>query len=80
MTNVGHSYGNKVKCPICKLENKDDTQEHLFKCIILKIKCPELYRIQDKKYLDIFSLDSQKIIQLANLCESILRTREELLS
>ena len=42
MTNVGHNFGNKVKCPLCKLGNDD--QEHLFKCVIIKINCEELYK------------------------------------
>ena len=36
MVHVGKNYGKKVKCPLCKKE--DDTQEHLFECVILKIK------------------------------------------
>ena len=78
MINVGHNYGNKAKCPICKLE--DDTQEHMLRCVILKIKSPELFKIQEEKYEDLFSLNDDKIIKLARILESVLRKREELLS
>ena len=80
MINVGHNYGKKVKCPICKIQKEDDTQEHLFKCVILKLNCPELYKSQEEKYEDIFSLNLEKIIKVAKICESIQRKRQEILS
>ena len=79
MINVGNNYGKKVKCPICKLIKEDDTQEHLFKCVILKLKCPDLFNIQEETYNDIFSLNNDKLIKIARICETLIRKREELL-
>ena len=78
MVNVGHNYGRKLKCSLCKLE--DDTQEHLFNCLILKLSCPELYNSIDEKYEDIFSLNHEKITNVARICEQLIRKREELLT
>ena len=79
MTPVGYNYGRKVSCPICKTD-AGDTQEHLFNCIILKISCPELYRIQDIKYEDIYSQSLQKLVKVAKICESVARKRAQLVS
>ena len=32
MIKVGWNYGNKVKCPLCKLSEAEDTQAHLLVC------------------------------------------------
>ena len=78
MVKVGHNYGKRTKCPLCKL--KDDTQEHLFQCVVLKLNCSELYNAQDEKYQDIFSMNQDTVIKVAKICESIVRKREEILS
>ena len=78
MVNVGHNYGNKTSCKICNLE-EDDSQEHIFDCIVLKIKCPELFNMTDEKYDDIFSQNVQKLIKVAKVCESAIKLREILL-
>ena len=78
MINVGHNYGRNVKCPICKVGKEDDTQEHMFNGFILKLKCPELYKTNEKNYEDIFSLNENKLIKVARICESVIRKKEEL--
>ena len=69
MVKVGHNYGKETKCPLCKLDN--DTQEHIFDCIIMKIQCSDLFNSQGEKYEDIFSLNDTKLENIAKLCESI---------
>ena len=76
MTSVGYNYGNKVVCPLCLL-GKDD-QEHLFKCIIMKINSKEIFNITDEKYQDIYSMDIDKLINISKICESAIRTRSKL--
>ena len=60
--------------------NGDDTQDHMFQCLILKLKCPELYNAYEEKYEDIFSVNITKLIKIAKLCEILIRKREVLLS
>ena len=74
MTNVGHNFGRKVACPLCNSGNDD--QEHLFNCIIIKLNNANLYKSTEEKYEDIYSMNSDKLINIARLCESIIRTRE----
>ena len=62
------------------MKKEDDTQEHLFKCIILKLSCPEIYNVQEVSYEDIFSSNQMKLIKMAKICENLIRKREELLS
>ena len=78
MINVGHNYGRKVSCPLCQ-SNQEDTQKHLFNCLVQKITNSDLYHSKNTKYEDIFSLDLQKLISVAKLCESVARKRAELL-
>ena len=78
MTNVGFNYGNKILCPLCKLENDD--QEHLFSCVVIKINCKELYRNTEETYTNIFSMNTDTIVKVASLCEKIIKTREKLLA
>ena len=73
MVNVGHNYGNKKCCPLCKIE--EDTQKHMLECIIMKLNCTEIYH-SNSNYNDIFNLNEEKIVNVANLCEKVLRTRE----
>ena len=79
MINVGHNYGRKIPCPICKL-NIGDTQNHMFNCIIMKISCKELYNNIETKYEDIFSQNLQKLLDISKLCESLARKRNEIVS
>ena len=76
MVNVGFNYGNKVCCPLCR--SQDDTQEHLTQCLLIKLKCKEIFHMTEK-YEDIFGSDCKKIIKIAKICESTLRIREELI-
>ena len=75
MMNVGHNYGRKVPCPLCKSENGD-----MFNCVIMKISCRELFMNNETKYEDIFSPHLQKLINVAKLCESLARKRREILA
>ena len=79
MINVGHNYGKKISCPVCKLE-ENDTQEHLFNCFVIKMTSKELYSMTECEYQDIFSLDLKKLIKVSKICESVARKREELVN
>ena len=56
MINVGKNYGKLISCPLCKI-NEQDTQEHFFNCLILRLWCPLLYNLQNLNYEDVFSGD-----------------------
>ena len=73
MVNVGHNFGNKVSCPLCSQE--DDSQKHMFECLILKLKCKEIFYMQET-YEDIFKLNENNTINLANICDKAIKTRE----
>ena len=76
MVNVGHNFGNKIKCPLCQQE--DDTQKHLFQCFVMKLSCKEIYHMQGN-YEDIFNSKEDYLISIAKVCERAIKTREELL-
>jgi len=79
MINVGHNYGRKDCCPLCKIG--PNNQQHLFECIIIKLACPELYHnVKNVIYENIFSQNLQKLIEAAKLTEIITRKRVELIS
>ena len=78
MTNVGHNYGRKSLCPLCKLG--DDTQQHMFNCIIMKLSSRELFTNMETKYEDIYSLNLSKLIKVSIICESLARKRREIMS
>ena len=78
MTNVGFNYGNKIKCPLCHIE--DDEQGHLFKCIIIKLHNKDVYNMKDEKYEDIYSMNIEKLTNISKICESAIRTRNKLIT
>ena len=77
MIKVSYNYGNKTVCPLCS-SNEDDTQEHLFNCLAIKLISSEVFHIIDEKYEDIFSSNIEKLIKVSKICESAARTRERL--
>ena len=77
MVKVAHNYGNKIVCPICT-SKEDDTQEHLFKCLTVKLNNSQVFHMQGVKYEDIYSTSLEKLINIARICESAARTRERL--
>ena len=79
MITVGYNYGRKMTCPLCHT-NQEDTQKHLFNCVIIKITNYDLFHSSSTKYEDIFSLNLQKLIGVAKLCESVARKRAELIA
>ena len=79
MINVGWNYGNKVTCPVCHLK-EDDTQKHMFNCLVMKMLSIELFSALEFKYEDIFSLDLKKLISVSKICESVARKRTEIMS
>ena len=78
MVNVSYNYGGTKTCKLCNI-NEMDTQEHIFNCIIMKLKCKELFNMIDANYDDIFTSDIRKQTKIAKICQSVLRTRELLL-
>ena len=49
--NIGYNFGQKIPCKICN-QGQDD-QQHLTKCLFLKMRCPELLA-NNFEYDDIF--------------------------
>ena len=78
MLNVFHNFGQKIKCPLCKIG--EDDQKHLLECIILKFTCPQILNNTDIKFTDIFSDNLDKQCEVGNLLEIALRKRTEILS
>ena len=78
MLNVSHNYGQKIQCPLCKIE--EDDQEHLLNCIIIKLASPEILNNIDIKYTDVFSDNLDKLNEVSKLLEVALRRRTEILS
>ena len=79
MVNVSSNSGKEQLCKLCNME-EGDSQEHTFQCIVVKLKCPELFNMSTEKYDDIFGNDTPKLIKMAKVCESVIRTREILLN
>ena len=77
MINVGSNYGRNEQCPLCKL-NETYTQQHLFNCMMIKLKSVELYNMCDEKYEDIFSSNLEKLIKVSKICTSIEKIRKEI--
>ena len=76
MVKVSHNYGNKSVCPI-STSREDDTQEHIFKCLAIKLNSSQVFHM-NAKYEDIFSSNLDKLINISRICESAARTRERL--
>ena len=77
MVKVGHNFGRKVLCPLCKLHSDD--QKGLLECVLLKLNCKELYNRMNEKYDDIFSEKIQKIKMISTIIQKVLEERKELL-
>ena len=78
MVNVSYNFGGTQTCKFCNMDELD-SQEHMFNCIIMKIRCKELYNMIDVTYNDIFTNETHKLIKIAKVCQSVIRTRELLL-
>ena len=78
MLNVQYNFGQKKKCPLCKI--KEDNQEHLIECLIIKIACPEIGYNTNVKYTDIFSDALEKQINISKLLNIAVRTRKVMLT
>ena len=78
MVNVSNNFGGIQTCKFCNMDELD-SQEHMFNCIIMKIWCKELYHMIDLTYNDIFTNETHKLIKIAKVCQSMIRTRELLL-
>ena len=75
--NIGHNFGQRIPCKIC--DTDEDDQQHVFmKCVILKIRCPELLS-NTWKYEDIFSDNVAKMTEISEIFEKVLREREIIL-
>ena len=67
MINVPHNFGQKIKCRLC--HSGDDDQKHLLECLMIKLASPEILSNTDAKYMDIYSNDIEKQIEISNLLE-----------
>ena len=77
MIHVNHNYGVKSICKICN-QGPDD-QEHLTKCLFLKLKTPEILNLKENEHMQIFGENCTKMSYLSEIFEHILRQREILL-
>ena len=76
MVNVGHNFGQKIRCKICSFGNDD--QENLMQCLMLKVRNLDL--LQDLNYNDIYNNDIKKQENIAKILEKSFRIREEILN
>ena len=79
MLNVKWNFGDKSMCPLCNV--KEDQQEHLLECILIKVRCPKLMENRNQcKYSDIYSSDIKKENNVSELLLEATRSREIYLS
>ena len=72
--NFRNNYRNtNIMCPLC--EDSDDTQEHLFEC-----KAMRDVTIEDVQYNDIFSSETEVLLNVAMNLKRIVGQRETLLN
>ena len=77
--NVKWNFGDKSMCPLCNV--KEDQQEHLLECILIKVRCPKLMENRNQcKYSDIYSSDIKKENNVSELLLEATRSREIYLS
>ena len=55
----------------------EDNQEGVLDCLILKLKCKELYMKNEEQYNDIFSDNINKISKIVNIFQKCLEVRGE---
>ena len=77
MVKVGHNFGQKIVCPLCKLH--EDSQERIIDCVVLKLNCKELYQQKDEQYDHIFSSDMIRVCKISKLLIKCFETREEIM-
>ena len=72
--NFRHQYSqSNMLCPLCKIDN--DTQEHLFNCTHIR---DALQNNKKYTYNDIFTNDTNKLLNIATILKQIIKTREKL--
>ena len=76
MIDIEDNFGKKTLCAMCKLQ--PSCQSHLFECIFIKLKCPEIVN-SDCEYADIFKNNINKMNILSKIAENIIRQREIIL-
>ena len=74
MTNVGYNFGNKRECQACELPGTEDNQEHAF---IDCIKTGSSNKTVN--YSDLFSQDTDKMINTAKVMHEAYMKRTEYL-
>ena len=81
MLNVKSNFGDKTLCPVCKIDGTIDDQEHLMVCVMIKLKCDKIFENRNNcTYSDIFSSDTEKQNNVAQLLLEAMRTREIVLN
>ena len=81
MYQVRNNFRNNYKeedilCPICKDSN--DTQEHLFDCVTIKAALSDDSQ-QQSQYIDLFTNDTDNLINVAKKLKKIVATRDAIL-
>ena len=77
MLNVAYNFGNKTKCPLCKIG--EDNQKHLIECIVIKLNCHEISYNTDSQSEDIFTENITKLNKISQLLQVATRKRDEIL-
>ena len=77
MLQVNFNFGNRISCPMCK--EKDDDQNHLLECRILKDNCVEIKENQNFEINDVFKGEMEKINEITRIINRALKKREEIM-
>ena len=77
MVTTPENFGKKVPCKICGLE--DDTTNHIFSCLFLKLEVPDVMELNQVTVDDAYKEDVHRMKLLAQLFEKLWRKREEML-
>ena len=78
MVATSENFGMKRSCKVCLLG--EDTMDHQFDCVLLKLTVPDILSNSDIKICDAFSSNMTKVSNLATLFQKAWRKREELLN
>ena len=77
MINTPENFGLQIPCKLCGLDL--DNQSHVTKCIILKLRCPELLELDFEMSTIIQSKKLNEVDKFLKVYEKALRTRNTII-